>query len=185
MSFQAYIDTIKARTGKDPEEFRTLAEARGLLEPDVKAGQILSWLKDDFGLGRGHGMALIATFNAVTQPKVSRDERINRQFSGGRARWRATYDRLLSEFDRFGPGVSAAPTDSYISLLRRGKKFGILQVTADRLDIGIKLKGTAAAGRLEPAGSWHTMVTHRVRVSDPGQIDTDVLAWLRAAYEAA
>ncbi|MFC3397613.1 DUF4287 domain-containing protein [Microbacterium amylolyticum] len=27
--------------------------------PDVKAGRILEWLKEDYGLGRGHGMALV------------------------------------------------------------------------------------------------------------------------------
>jgi hypothetical protein len=50
MSFQAYIDNIKAKTGKTPEDFRQLAEAKGLLKPGVKAGEIVAWLKEDFGL---------------------------------------------------------------------------------------------------------------------------------------
>jgi len=29
------------------------------------------------------------------------------------------------------------------------------------------------------------MVTERVRISDPAQIDAEVLAWLKQAYEAA
>jgi len=29
------------------------------------------------------------------------------------------------------------------------------------------------------------MVTHRVRITDPAQIDDDVLDWLRRAYDAA
>jgi hypothetical protein len=29
------------------------------------------------------------------------------------------------------------------------------------------------------------MVTHRVRISDPKQVDGEVLAWLKRAYEAA
>ena len=29
------------------------------------------------------------------------------------------------------------------------------------------------------------MVTHRVRISDPKQIDKEVLAWLKQAYDAA
>ena len=29
------------------------------------------------------------------------------------------------------------------------------------------------------------MVTHRVRITDPKQIDTDVLVWLKRAYDAA
>jgi hypothetical protein len=27
--------------------------------PGVKAGTVLEWLKEDYGLGRGHGMALV------------------------------------------------------------------------------------------------------------------------------
>ena len=62
MTFQAYIDNIKAKTGKTPEEFKKIAEQKGLLEPGVKASEIVAWLKKDFGLGHGHAMAIYATF---------------------------------------------------------------------------------------------------------------------------
>lgn len=62
MSFQAYIDNIKAKTGKTPEDFYKIAEEKGLLKPGVKAGQIVAWLKEDFDLGHGHSMAIYATF---------------------------------------------------------------------------------------------------------------------------
>jgi predicted 3-demethylubiquinone-9 3-methyltransferase (glyoxalase superfamily) len=35
MSFQAYIDNIKTKTGKTPEDFREIAEKKGLLKPGV------------------------------------------------------------------------------------------------------------------------------------------------------
>ncbi len=58
MSFQAYLDNIEEKTGKTPNEFIAMAKAKGFGK-DTKAGEILAWLKDDYGLGRGHGMALI------------------------------------------------------------------------------------------------------------------------------
>jgi hypothetical protein len=61
MSFQAYIDNIKAKTGKTPEDFRDLARAKGLLTPGTKATQITDWLKAEFALGHGHAMAIYAT----------------------------------------------------------------------------------------------------------------------------
>lgn len=61
MSFQAYIDNIQAKTGKSPDDFKAIAESKGLLKPGVKAGDIVGWLKDDFDLGRGHAMAIYAT----------------------------------------------------------------------------------------------------------------------------
>jgi hypothetical protein len=65
VSFQAYIDNIKAKTGKTPEDFRQMAEGKGLLKPGVKAGEIVAWLKKDFGLGHGHAMAIYATFTGT------------------------------------------------------------------------------------------------------------------------
>lgn len=59
MSFQAYLDNIERKTGRTPRQFIELAKQRGLHAHDVKAGQILDWLKTDYDLGRGHGMALV------------------------------------------------------------------------------------------------------------------------------
>ncbi|MEQ8599575.1 MAG: DUF4287 domain-containing protein [Devosia sp.] len=59
MSFQAYLDAAEAKTGKTPRQIIDLAKAKGFDDPKVKAGQILEWLKTEFDLGRGHGMALV------------------------------------------------------------------------------------------------------------------------------
>lgn len=59
MSFQAYLDNIEAKTGKTPNEFIAMAKEKGFDNPKTKAGEIISWLKDEFDLGRGHAMALI------------------------------------------------------------------------------------------------------------------------------
>ena len=53
------------------------------------------------------------------------------------------------------------------------------------MDIGIKLKGVVPTGRLESACAWSSMVTHRVRITDPEQIDPELLAWLKQAYNEA
>lgn len=65
MSFQAYLDNIQTKTGKSPDDFRKMAEQRGYtaggrLRADVKAGEIVQWLKADFDLGHGHAMAIVA-----------------------------------------------------------------------------------------------------------------------------
>jgi hypothetical protein len=65
MSFQAYLDNIQAKTGKSPDDFVKLAAEKdftdgGGLRQGVKAGQIVAWLKDEFALGHGHAMAVVA-----------------------------------------------------------------------------------------------------------------------------
>lgn len=59
MSFQAYLDAIENKTGLTPRRLLDIAKSRGYDSPDVKAGVILDWLKEDYGLGRGHGMAMV------------------------------------------------------------------------------------------------------------------------------
>jgi hypothetical protein len=59
MSFQAYLDNIEEKTGLTPRQFIELAAQKGLDDPSVKAGEIVEWLKANYGLGRGHAMALV------------------------------------------------------------------------------------------------------------------------------
>lgn len=59
MSFQAYLDAIEDKTGLTPRQLVDLAVERGYDDPSVKAGTILDWLKAEYDLGRGHGMALV------------------------------------------------------------------------------------------------------------------------------
>ena len=60
MSFQAYLDNIKAKTGKTPDDFHRAARGAGLLQPGTTATQIVAWLGKDYELGRGHAMAIFA-----------------------------------------------------------------------------------------------------------------------------
>jgi Domain of unknown function (DUF4287) len=65
MSFQSYLDTIEAKTGKNAAALRDYAAVRGwtengALKPGVKAGHIVDDLKANFQLGHGHAMAVYA-----------------------------------------------------------------------------------------------------------------------------
>ena len=59
MSFQAYLDADEDRTGLTPRQLVAIAKERGLDAPAVKAAAIVDWLKADYGLGRGHSMAIV------------------------------------------------------------------------------------------------------------------------------
>ena len=76
MSFQSYLDNIETKTGKTPNEFIALAKDKGF-NKDTKAGEIVSWLKEDFNLGHGHAMAMVKVIK--TGPQIS-DKHVN---SGG------------------------------------------------------------------------------------------------------
>jgi hypothetical protein len=64
MSFQAYLDNIKAKTGRTPEDFKKQLEKEKLLKSTMKASELVKWLKDKFDLGHGHSMAIWAVFKS-------------------------------------------------------------------------------------------------------------------------
>ena len=41
MSFQAYLDNIKVKTGKTPRQLKDLAVRAGVLKSDMKAGELV------------------------------------------------------------------------------------------------------------------------------------------------
>ena len=76
MSFQAYLDAVETRTGKTPRELVAEATERGF-GPGTKAGPILAWLSDSYGIGRGHGMAMV---HVITKGPTISDKHVG---SGG------------------------------------------------------------------------------------------------------
>jgi hypothetical protein len=73
MTFQAYLDAIKTKTGKTPEQLKAAATKAGIYGPAMKAAQLVAWLKDEYGLGHGHSMAVWAAWKShgwVQAPKA-------------------------------------------------------------------------------------------------------------------
>jgi hypothetical protein len=65
MSFQAYLKNIEEKTGKNPSDWKIMAEEKGFTKKGkiihgIKATQITDWLKAEFQLGQGHAMAIYA-----------------------------------------------------------------------------------------------------------------------------
>ncbi len=58
MSFQAYIDAVEKKTGKIPSDLVEEARQRGF-GPNGKAGEVVAWLKTEYGVGQGHAMAFV------------------------------------------------------------------------------------------------------------------------------
>jgi Domain of unknown function (DUF4287) len=93
MSYQAYLDAIEAKTGKTPQQLLDEAAERGY-GADTKAMVVVDWLKDEYGVGRGHAMALYGVLkNGPTVPEKRvgslgshRDESLTLRLDGLAAR---------------------------------------------------------------------------------------------------
>jgi hypothetical protein len=62
MSFQAYLDNIKSKTGQTPDSLYKLAVKKGVYASDMNAADLVKWLKKDFALGQGYAMAIWAVW---------------------------------------------------------------------------------------------------------------------------
>lgn len=72
MSFQAYLDAVKAKTGKTPEQLKAQAVKAGIYASDMTATTLVTWLADTYQLGRGHAMSVWAVWKSkgwVQAPK--------------------------------------------------------------------------------------------------------------------
>jgi len=70
MSFQGYLKTIKEKTGLTAADFKVKAAEKKFTENDIlkaniKAGDVVSWLKADYDLGHGHAMAIYALLKGI------------------------------------------------------------------------------------------------------------------------
>jgi predicted transport protein len=172
---------LPEKTGKSMDEWKELLTGAEL----AKHGEMVKLLKKEHGVTHGFANLIVHEFRsgAVSAPAPSGDL-VEGQYKGKES-LRPIYDRVLKEVEAFGSDVEVAPKKSYVSL-RRKTQFALVQPsTKTRLDVGIKLKGVDPEGRLEASGSFNSMVTHRVRVTNSAEVSEELIGWLRQAYEGA
>ena len=175
------IANFLEKTGKSMEEWLLITRKAGL----GKHGQIVKMLESDHAMTHGFANIVATMTLRGDSPEPTADDLVAAQYAGAKAGLKPVYDKLAAAVSDFGDDVELAPKKAYVSL-RRNKQFALIQPsTKTRIDVGINLKGTEPEGRLEAAGSFNAMVSHRVRLASTDDIDGDLLAWLKAAYDAA
>lgn len=174
------IANLEAKTGRSFDAWLQLAKGSG----HEKHKAVVDWLKAEHGLTHGYAN-LVAHKTFGSDAGSSGDEDLmSAMFAGPKAAMKPVYDKVAAIVADL-EGVEFAPKKGYVSF-RRTKQFGLAQPsTKDRLDLGLNLKGVAPEGRLEASGSFNAMVSHRVRLTRPEDVDADVEAWIRRAWEAA
>jgi len=93
------------------------------------------------------------------------------------------YDKLIKHIQAFGTDITLTPKKAAVSLIRKRQFALIKPATKTRIDLGLKIKDQAVQGKLEASGPFGTMCTHRIQLSQLSDIDTEVLQWLKMAYE--
>ena len=178
----AMIAGLREKTGKSLEEWLKILRSSKL----SRHKEFMNLLKNEHGLTHGYAnMIALQALASDSHTATDTDALVEAQYAGLKSGLRPIYDTLVAAVRKFGKDVEVSPKKAYVSL-RRSKQFAIIQPsTATRVDLGINLKGVAPTGRLEASGSFNAMVSHRVRLAQPSEIDKEVLVWLRQAYDAS
>lgn len=178
---ESMIANLPKTTGKSLADWLKIVTKSKL----AKHGEIVKMLKADHGIG--HGFANLIAHKALSSDAGSHDgeDLVATQYAGAKAALKPIYDKLATMIEGFGKDIEFSPKKAYVSL-RRSKQFGLIQPsTATRLDLGLNLKGVEPKGRLEASGSFNAMCSHRVRLEKAADVDAEVKAWLKKAYDAA
>ncbi len=178
---QKMLDNIKLKTGKSSDYWIKLVQKSGL----VKHGEKMKLLKETHGFTHGYANTIVHLSKSDSAVNTTdKDSLVDKQYEGKES-LRPIYDKLIKAINKFGKDIEIAPKKAYVSLRRR-KQFGLIQPsTKTRVDIGVNLKGVEPSGITEKAGSWNSMVTHRIRIQDAKEINKEVIQWLKEAYENA
>lgn len=170
---------IEAATGRTIPEWVRRSRGTGY----ARHGEILRWLKSEHGLSHGHANFIAKA--ALAPDNTDGESLVTAQYAGRKNALRPLYDALIKTVSVLGPDVEVSPKKNNVSI-RRQKQFALLQPsTADRIDVGLILKGMKPAGRLEASGSFNAMFTHRVRMTSESEIDPEFKRWLKQAYSEA
>jgi len=179
------LKNIQAKTGKTLDQLSALVQKSGL----TKHSEIRDMLKRDLGLGYGDANALAHVVlksdgaRAAQAKGLTTDDVVSEIYSGAKAGLRPIHDRLMAAIVKFG-AFEIAPKKGYVSL-RREKQFAMIgPATHTRVEVGLNMKGVKATARLiaMPSGS---MCNYKVKVTEAGEVDRELIAWLKKAYESA
>jgi len=180
---QTQLANIQKKTGKTLNQLYAWLGSTG----HEKHGQLRDAAKSDLGLGHGDANTLVTLFlrstGAATAPAATPNAAVEDIYSGPKAALRPVHDSVMAAIEKFGP-FEIAPKKAYLSL-RRSKQFAMVgPATKTQVEIGLNAKDLPAGDRLivqKPGG----MCQYKVRISSPDEVDSELVGWIRSAYESA
>lgn len=180
---QTQLDNIQKKTGMSLTELSAFIKKSGL----SKHGEIRDMLKEKLGLGHGDANLLVhhvfQSDGTSAAAGKSLDSVLDEIYTGAKAGFCPIHEKLMKEMNKFGD-FEIVPKKGYVSL-RRKKQFAMIgPKTNTRFEVGINAKDFKKNARLleQPKGS---MCNYVVNLTDAKEVDSELVAWLKSAYEQA
>jgi Domain of unknown function (DUF5655)/Domain of unknown function (DUF4287) len=185
---QSWVVSLPEKTGRSLDEWIRLVKKEGpAAEQDRR-----DWLKANYSLGtntawwiaeRAAGRSLEDEDpNAYLK---AAEGYVGAMFAGKKAGLRPVYDALLKLVMALGHDVKVCPCKTMVPFYRRHVFAQIKPSTVSRIDLGLALADTPVPERLIDTGGLakKDRITHRIVLSFPSEVDSEVKHWLRFAYD--
>lgn len=171
------IDNMSEKTGKSLKEWKSVLKTKSF----SKHSEAVNFLKKEHHVTHGFANTIVTLSK---EEKATPTDLVENQYKGKEVLL-PIYESLLSVVRSFGKDVIITRKKTSVSIIRK-KQFALIKpATKTRIDLGLKLKDKPTTDRLENSGPFGTMCTHRVKLSDANQVDSELKEWLNEAYQMA
>jgi hypothetical protein len=171
------IDNMPEKTGKSMKEWKEILKEKNY----TKHSEGVKFLKDEYQVSHGFANTIV---KLAKEENSSPEDLVINQYRG-KEDLVPIYESLLSFCKSLGDDVVITPKKTSVSIIRNRQFALIKPATKTRIDLGLKIKDKPLTDRLENSGSFGTMCTHRVKIMSVNELDSELKAWIKEAYEKA
>jgi len=174
-ALKTMIDNMPEKTGKSLEEWKRILKQKSF----AKHSDGVKFLKTIHNVTHGFANTIVTLSK---DDNSSEEDLVATQYKG-KENLIPIYSNLIAFVNSLGTDVTITPKKVSVSVIRKRQFILIKPATKTRIDLGLKLKDKPTSERLENSGPFGTMCTHRVQITNINEIDTELKAWIKEAYE--
>ena len=180
--FQAMRGNIAEKTGKPFEAWIKLATDSGI----GKFKALADHMKSEYGLT--HGYAQMIAWGVIDPARLeagNQDQNmVDELYTGKKAPLRPIYDKLVEKGKSLDKEIDMVICKTYTSLRSKSQFAIFVPKTNSAVDVELAMPpDMKKSPRLETIKSSYPKFSHRIRISDPKEIDKEVLSAVKAAFD--
>lgn len=174
-ALQTMIANMPEKTGKSLEEWFEILKDMSF----SKHSEAVKYLKSEHQVTHGFANTIVSLSKDKAAPVV---DLVSEQYKGKEALL-PIYQKLIVFIKTLGNDVTVSPKKGSVSIIRKRQFVLVKPATKTRIDLGFKLKDKPTTERLENSGPFGTMCTHRVQLFNVNDVDNELKAWIKEAYD--
>ncbi|WP_445383193.1 DUF4287 domain-containing protein [Robiginitalea sp. IMCC43444] len=176
-ALQTMIANMPEKTGKSLEGWKAVLKKKSF----AKHSEAVNYLKKEHGITHGFANTIVSLSKSEDS---SPEDLVAAQYKGKEQLY-PIYEILKSGILKLGEDITVSPKKGSVSFIRKRQFALVKPATKSRIDLGLKLPGKATSNRLGDSGPFGSMCTHRVQLHSTEEVDKELLAWIKEAYEGS